>query len=423
MKTKTKSTVAKRRVKRRQERVSHKKLRTLRSRKYARKTARKVMRGGADKITAYVLYDAIPFQEHKETLQTSSINVPICVILIKPKIAKDDIYLFFNSQMTNDDIVKTVKLFLGIPNDTEFKLNPPPIKEQPSINPLRPCGKDDYNLYIDPRGAVYECTRIKYVTVGHSLEQERTTIPEIPRDSLMRSLGSTIVKLSGIRSYNIYSVTFYKNTTLDTAGRETPHTITTNDTNYRSLNGGKIKEFLSDKANGFMKKVLDSGGVLPELYEEYFTPITEEPVDDNVVNDHFGSDEKEEDITSDSYKEFKDKMKKKIKERLDDQNNHKTFGLDAQKVQTLGTRPLEITDPIDIQIDESEFLENIINKIDYSIAEQATKKILFTNLSKKWWTQEEKYALWGTKSEVLREKKERVDECYGRKGSPGCRVD
>lgn len=46
---KTKSTVARRRVKRRQERVSHKKLRTLRSRKYARKTARtakKVMRGG-----------------------------------------------------------------------------------------------------------------------------------------------------------------------------------------------------------------------------------------------------------------------------------------------------------------------------------------------------------------------------------------
>jgi len=46
MKTKTKSTLARRRVKRRQDRVSHKKLRTLRSRKYARKTARKVMRGG-----------------------------------------------------------------------------------------------------------------------------------------------------------------------------------------------------------------------------------------------------------------------------------------------------------------------------------------------------------------------------------------
>lgn len=49
MKTKTKSTVARRRVKRRQERVSHKKLRTLRSRKYARKTARNVMRGGGGK--------------------------------------------------------------------------------------------------------------------------------------------------------------------------------------------------------------------------------------------------------------------------------------------------------------------------------------------------------------------------------------
>jgi hypothetical protein len=50
MKTKTKSTVARRRVKRRQERVSHKKLRTLRSRKYARKTARNVMRGGAKDV-------------------------------------------------------------------------------------------------------------------------------------------------------------------------------------------------------------------------------------------------------------------------------------------------------------------------------------------------------------------------------------
>lgn len=46
MKTKTKSTVVRRRVKRRQQRVSHKKFRTLRSGKYARKTARKVMRGG-----------------------------------------------------------------------------------------------------------------------------------------------------------------------------------------------------------------------------------------------------------------------------------------------------------------------------------------------------------------------------------------
>lgn len=52
---KTKSTVARRRVKRRQDRVSHKKLRTLRSRKYARKTARTVMRvmrggGGNEKV-------------------------------------------------------------------------------------------------------------------------------------------------------------------------------------------------------------------------------------------------------------------------------------------------------------------------------------------------------------------------------------
>jgi len=417
-KTKTKSTVARRRVKRRQERVSHKKLRTLRSRKYARKTARKVMRGGADKITAYVLYDAIPFQENKEK-QTSSINVPICVILIKPKTPKDDIYLFFNSQMTIEDIVKTVKLLLGIPNENNFELTPP-IQERSSNDPLRPCGEDDYNLYIDPRGAVYKCTRIKYETVHYSLQQERLKIPEIPRDSLMRSLGSTIVKLSGIMSYTISSGTF-KNINLDTAGRETPHTITTTDTNYKSLNGGKIKDFLSNKDNGFMKKVLDSRGVLPDLYKEYFTPITEKEVDDKVVDEKFGKDE--EDKNSYSYIKFKDEMKQKIQEKLDDMINHKTFGLDAQKVQTLETRPLEITDPIDIQIDESESLKNIINKIDVSIAEQATKKILFTNLSKKWWTQEEKYALWTTQNQVSKEKKKRVDECFDREGSRECRTD
>ena len=46
MKTKMKISTERRRIKRRQERVSHKKLRMLRSRKYARKTAKKVMRGG-----------------------------------------------------------------------------------------------------------------------------------------------------------------------------------------------------------------------------------------------------------------------------------------------------------------------------------------------------------------------------------------
>ena len=137
MKTKTKSTVARRRVKSRQERVSHKKLRTLRSRKYARKTAKKVMRGG--KMIDYefefeerypetnirksvgkdgygvLLYDEIPLSTPTEKAKVY--RFPICVFFLKSDTL--DVYIFFNKNVTGDEITLTVKHFLGI-DDANF---------------------------------------------------------------------------------------------------------------------------------------------------------------------------------------------------------------------------------------------------------------------------------------------------------------
>jgi len=140
---KTKSTVARRRVKRRQERVSHKKLRTLRSRKYARKTARKVMRGGGKGVVfgerhgsiaadyadddddepehsktnkgiqgfSALLYDNIPLS----TSSNKEYNIPICVFFIKKRyIVDDDVYIFFNKNVTADEIRLIVQHYLGV---------------------------------------------------------------------------------------------------------------------------------------------------------------------------------------------------------------------------------------------------------------------------------------------------------------------
>ncbi len=140
MKTKTKSTVARRRVKRRQERVSHKKLRTLRSRKYARKTAKKVMRGG-ERIYEFeeeispqtnirksvgkdgygvLLYDEIPLSTPPE--KDKVYRFPICVFFLKSDTL--DVYIFFNKNVTGDEITLTVKHFLGI-DDANFSIQPP----------------------------------------------------------------------------------------------------------------------------------------------------------------------------------------------------------------------------------------------------------------------------------------------------------
>jgi predicted DNA-binding ArsR family transcriptional regulator len=258
---------------------------------------------------------------------------------------------------------------------------------------------------------------------------------DIPDDLLRISLGTNYVKLSGgIMSYSIESGQFMNmNVNLDTL-KGTSHAIQTTDTGYKSLNGQKIKEFLSDKNNGFMKKVLDSGGVLANLYKAYFTSLTDKSVTDQEVEKEFGEDLEGKDkngqdikdwkgnvvepwsINAKPYEAFKTEMKIKIKESLDDKNNHRMFGLDSETVQTLETRPLEITNAIPVQ---SGRLLDIFSEIDTN----DTLKILFTNLSKNWWTAEELVPFNRTKIEVYDEKRERLDSCYKKEYLRSCGGD
>jgi len=156
---KTNSTVARRRVKRRQDRVSHKKLRTLRSRKYARKTARKI--GGAFGSAGYgstytddgweddnnssnnndkgkdgfgaLLYDKIPLS----TSRNVPYHLPICVFFISDQFMfKDHVYIFFNKNVTADEITLIVKHYLGIESD-DFSIQPPITVSNASVHDVK----------------------------------------------------------------------------------------------------------------------------------------------------------------------------------------------------------------------------------------------------------------------------------------------
>ena len=454
MKTKTKSTVARRRVKRRQERVSHKKLRTLRSRKYARKTVRKVMRGGGlfgenknNKITTYVVYDEIPFifREPEQEPELSSINVPICVILIKPKKPIDEIYLFFNQKMTSQDITLTVKLLLGI-SDDKFKLNPNITPVAAESNPLSNCSSwpVKYDISIYPAGTVTECIKTKlvgYNNQGDGIYQEEV---EKATGLLWGSLGTTFVKLCGVesglikktRTYYIETGTFDPNQELDevtTVRHDIPEGA------IKDLNVPEIKKFLEkDDAYGFKGKILDSDGVLQDLYKDYYTPkdetalVTDEDVNTKFGEDLEGKDKNGNDIKDDKgsvvrpwwkkaerYETFKSKKIQLIREKLEDTKQHNTYGLDESTVSELTKRPLRITKPIDIEINGiivSSRISSIIINLEY----QLKNSVLFTNLLKGWWTIEEEKALKKTVDDVSTEKKQRIDVCMENPGSIDC---
>lgn len=438
MKTKTKSTVARRRVKRRQERVSHKKLRTLRSRKYARKTVRKVMRGGVfgdNKITAHVVYDAIPFmfrQPEKDPKESkSSINVPICVILIKPKSPLDEIYLFFNKNMTSQDITLTVKLLLGI-SDDKFELNPNIIYTPVSAesNPLSNCSSSTskYTISIYSAGTVTECIKKKYV--GHNYQGDiYEEEAEEATGLLWGSLGTKFVKLCGESSF---SRTYCIETgTVDRKNDQELDKVTTVRHNITqgtivNLNGTKIKEFLKkDGPDGFKGKILVSDGVLQNLYKDYYILKDETAtVTDDEVNTKFGKDLEGKDENggnaADPYETFKSKKIQLIRKKLEDTKKHNTYGLDIVTVNQLKTRPLRITKPIEMKGDttlNNSIIHTLENKLE-SVVEN--ERVLFTNLLKDWWTIEEEKALKETVDDVAKRKKARIDVCVDRPGSIDC---
>jgi hypothetical protein len=184
-------------------------------------------------------------------------------------------------------------------------------------------------------------------------------------------------------------------------------------------NGTKIKDFLkNDGQDGFKAKILASLGVLPDLYKDYFTPIIEtvSVTTDEEVDTKFGKDLEGKDITdtegnvvkpwdkdAEPYETFKSRGIKMIRERLDDTKKHNMYGLDQDTATKLKDRPLRITEPIEMERD------TVNSSIIDTLEETAT--VLFTNLSKNWWTNVEEKILNGVVSAVLTEKTKRIDKC------------
>lgn len=264
MKMKTKSTVARRRVKRRQDRVSHKKLRTLRSRKYARKTARKI--GGAGSAgygSMYIddgwndedednnssnnsnkeifgfgalLYDYIPVP----TPFIDHYNLPICVFFIRNMtLVNDHVYIFFNKNVTADEITLIVKHYLGIESD-DFSINPP-------------------------------------ITVsGHTKH-----VWEGNLDNLWEFLGDTFVKLSKCEimsnKYCLETGVFEPNTPLFKV-KTKPHKMTSNgkEVEIKTRSRDEIKK-LFESDGDFRKKIPQmSTTIQPDLYKSYIDGVISE---------------------------------------------------------------------------------------------------------------------------------------------------
>lgn len=382
--------------------------------------------------SAYVLYDKIPFVRRvsESSDKKTSINVPICVIVIQPNTPLDNIYLFFNAKMTIDDITSIVRLFLGIPINDGFELvpnisTPPPAPEESLLYM-----NVHTDVYPSPNGAVHLIDR----EVDNPMSLSATmTVTEIPNKLLLKSVGNTFIKIcrcSGLSlKYCIEFGTFDPNTPLDKV-KTTRHEIKTHNTGYTSLNGKAIKAILDNKE--LIQKVRESNSVLPTLYQSYFTLFESEKtvdINDKAVVGHFGLDiegptssgKKETwDKKAKSYEDFKNEHMERIRERENDKRHHRTYGLDKDQFDTLkSTRPLEITTPTQIGIDSNtNKVSNIINTIDQSV-----ENIIFTNLSDNWWSKLERNSLMKTVENADKEKKERIDMCYGRENMIGCRRD
>ena len=321
--------------------------------------------------------------------------------------------------MTSEDIKLIVKLLLGISGDFELNSEIAPTPVAAVSKP--PCYS--YTLSMSPTGTAYAC--IERIFQGHFYEGDKYGEEEvIPLSLLWGSLGTTFVKLGGGLSMT-YSIETglmrQSNEQLDKVNT-THHKITQG--KIVNSNGKKIKEFLkNDGPDGFKAKILASRGVLQDLYKDYFTPIietvsvtTDEEVDTKFGKDLEGKDLEGKDITdtngnvvkpwnkdTEPYETFKSRGITMIRERLDDTKKHNMYGLDQDTVTKLGDRPLRITEPIEMERD------TVNSSIIDTLEETAT--VLFTNLSKNWWTKEEEKMLNGVVSAVLTEKKNRIDKC------------
>ena len=217
---------------------------------------------------AYVLYDEIP-----SIIDKDYIRVPICIILIVDNTTGvDDIYLFFNNNITGADITIFVKLLLGISETEQFTLQP------------------DIVSALTSKSAV----------VSEATETEKD-------NDLWSVLGNTLVKLTKCsplkNSYCIETRSFSDKTEINKATILARHEITTNNKSYTSTKGKTIKHDLENSGpNGFTTRVVTSKAVLPDLHKKYFVEAIDQVADMSTVTDDMFKEYFEEDIeTSDPY--------------------------------------------------------------------------------------------------------------------------
>lgn len=355
------------------------KVRSLHSRKH-----QKLIKVGGrfNACIAYVLYDEIQsnFVNGKGVKQF--INVPICIIFIVPnKLSVDDIYLFFNKNITANDIKLTVKLLLGIDPTVDFNLTPD--IPTPSTNTI-----DNSVL-----GKFISNTFVKLTSCG-------------------------TLSLSSPKSFCLKTGTLSNNNIELDKVNTTHHNIQTTNTTYKSLNGEKIKDFLArSNPEGFMKKVLDSKAILPDLYKKYFIEVSKEDpeLSEDEINKYYKNDlEPNEKPWRDdlgTYDAFKERMKQYIRETILHARKHKTYGLDSNSVEILNkNRPLNITDPIDIQYCTLD-ARSIILSIDEKLCNRYNCSLQFTDLLMNWWEQEEEEEVKDAERHVASRKKARITPC------------
>lgn len=181
----------------------------------------------------YIVYDEIPSPD------TNSEKKPIClsictIIFISRKIIgfslkRDNIFLFFNPAISDNEITKFIKILLGIPDNKTFTLNP--TKFNRSFVLLTACGvtNSDYCVYSS---------------------------------SNSMKLGDISLKAM------------------------TEHKIVLTGEKFNYPNSSQIKDSLSDKPDTdsvsvFKQRV--SAAVLPYLYKQYFKSKDDVPSDDELT--------------------------------------------------------------------------------------------------------------------------------------------
>jgi hypothetical protein len=205
--------VTKRRVKRRQQRlrlVSKNAKHKVRSVRKHRKTAKKVMRGGwPKKIYFGIIYDKISividsklFDNHQGDNNKINYILPIFIIVM----IGSDLYLFFNKNMTLEEITKILKNIIEI--NTDVILDPP--IQLPTVS------ADNYVVPTYNRIAISNITDIAKITdwslsTEHDDAPSRQLLKNIFSDMLEDPFQHISKRFIKFKKTGVFSATFEKN--------------------------------------------------------------------------------------------------------------------------------------------------------------------------------------------------------------------